>query len=470
MKKRPIEIQASFFEKVWAEKNIDAVFDHFDGLAGGLGAAEALDPVGYIEFYNAINSVISEAKWEIVGWHQGSERLHLDLLLRARARRKDKAIFWRGSGWARYHQGKIVEATNYLDFMDLFQQLEMMPEEAVEVGLAGEEILKIEQVEEVLNTDVRRLFWPNFQPVRPDLQLLAPAPQSHPILPSSSELEVLFQCANFGMVTTTIDGRITKVNPAFSELMGYTRSFLVGIRFQDLLQGKGKLAEAKASEAVVSGRRTSYRILLELASKPEPKEVWVSAVSFKQGKKSVLLRSIQQPDLFDDLIVLQEQERKRLLEGIDTDVLKPVVELWERLSEKPFPNEGLSACLELTQELAKDIRKKMGELQNPILTGSNLSDCWPERKFVPALAEVSQTVALITYRLVQDCRSKLGAELTEINLFVEDGYLNGHIPLERKPDISMIQVSAARCRLIGGTVDWKGDEGENIICFRLPCE
>lgn len=468
MKKEPIEIQAAFFEKVWAERNIDAVFDYFDGLAGGLGAAEALDPVGYIEFYNALNSVLSSAKWDILNWHQGPEgKLHLDILLKARARRHDRAVFWRGAGWARYHEGKIVEATNYLDFMDLFRQLGLMPEEAVEAGLAGEEILRIEQVEEVLGTELRRLFWPNFQPLRPDLRLLAPATLRQPSLPTPSELEILFQCANFGMVTTTPTGRILKVNQTFADLVGRNHSLLVGASFQDLLRGKGSVAESKASQAVVAGQRTSYRILLELASLPKPKEVWVSAVSFRQGEKPVLLRSVQQPDLFDDLVVLQEQERERLLRGIDSEVLQPIVELWEWLRQTPFPPDGKDACLELTQELAKDLRKKMKEMQNPILTGATLTDCWPELTLDSSLAEVTQTVALITYRLVQDCQAELGAAVEDLELTVQDGYLSGYLPLETQPDMTELQTSAARCRLVGGFFGWMEEEG--CLHFRLPC-
>ena len=206
--KRPIQIQSEFFERVWTNSDVDAVFEYFDGEAGGLGTGEPMDPVGYIDFYHALSSVVKDVKFELPFWIERDNKIYFEFLMKARARRKDKAIFWRGSAHGFYRNGKIAGGENFLDFVDLFSQLELVPEETVELGLAGEEILQIEQADDTLGREFRRLFWPRYRAGGSSLDTLGSA------LPSNQELEVLFGSATFGMVTTDDTDRVLDSNKA----------------------------------------------------------------------------------------------------------------------------------------------------------------------------------------------------------------------------------------------------------------
>ncbi|MGE0487602.1 MAG: ATP-binding protein [Vulcanimicrobiota bacterium] len=140
MGKPSIETAVEFFERVWENEEKDLIFTMFDGQAEGL-LTEAIDPQGYLSFYESINAFLKDFDVEITDWMAQGEQLSIRWLARARHRTKDKAIFWPGSSWGTYRDGKILESQNYFDFMNLFEQLEIVPEEAVARGLAGEEFL-----------------------------------------------------------------------------------------------------------------------------------------------------------------------------------------------------------------------------------------------------------------------------------------------------------------------------------------
>ena len=465
MKKRPLQIQSEFFEKVWTNADLDAVFEYFDGQAGGLGASEPLDPVGYIDFYHALSSVVKDPRFEFTRWIERDDRLYLEFVMKARARQRDKAIFWHGSAIGHYSQGKIAGGENFLDFVDLFRQLELVPEQALELGLAGEEILQLQAAGESLGPEFRRLFWPGYLPaLTRDDHIPSSIRDSH--LPSSEQLEVLFNSATFGMVIADQNDWIVDMNPQFESLIDRTQK-----TFSDLVTGKGKEAERRAREALVNGEIPSYRILLNLQGKAGLERVWVSAVLIKRPERPVLiLRSVERDELIDDLVGMHEDDRRLLTEELTREVLEPVLELWSKFSSRAVNDPSVRVrCLEMASRLADQLRDKIRNLRNPILEGVPLSEAWPELQLDPALDLVDETVALLAYRLVGECTSYYDAELSELDLTVDEDWIRGSIPIAIVDGQERLNLLRNLCDLVGGRVSIVRDgEERSVMRFWLP--
>ncbi|MGE0487606.1 MAG: PAS domain-containing protein [Vulcanimicrobiota bacterium] len=454
MKKDPIQLQAAFFEEVYEKRNVDAVFRYFEGTADGLGVAEPLDPVAYLDFYNALTSVVKDIRFDILDFQQQDGRLFVDFVMKARSRLKDGAVFWRCAGWAHYREGKMSQARNFLDFVDLFRQVGLVPEQAVELGLAGHEILTTSELDQATPPEVRRLFWPNFR-----------AGVAQGYLPSEEEFEVLLQSATGGVVVSDGDQTILEVNQALANLLATDPTQLSGHRFSSLVAGKGREAEARAAAAVLSGQQSSYRLQLQLQAGQSPRvKAWVSALRGQRDGRPVLLRSVQASDLLDHLAALQETERQLLLTELHSDIIEPVLDLWRKLRPQAAVDPRLRQhCLELVGRLAGELRAKVAALRNPILEGVPLSQAWPEQPLDPALDQVAPTCALIAYRLVDDCLTHLDASLP-FELGLEAGRLHGRLRLGPNPPAERLQAMTDRCALVGGTLSLE----ETALSFELP--
>ncbi len=72
-------------------------------------------------------------------------------------------------------------------------------------------------------------------------------------------LRVLHDQAPLGIREVDLDGRYLEVNPRYCDITGYTREELIGHPFEEFLPTEERLRAAELSEAVLSGRTTSYR-------------------------------------------------------------------------------------------------------------------------------------------------------------------------------------------------------------------
>lgn len=447
MKKEPLEIQASFFEDVWNKGNIDAIFKYFDGTATGLGIADEIDPVAYLDFFNAFQAAMKDIRIELLDGNQFGDRISVRVLISARAKRRDRAVILECAGWARYHQEKIVEAENFIDFVDLFRQLGVVPEEAVELGLAGEEILQLKPSETPLEESAKRLIWPGFSDAA-ILNRFSPAP-----LPGDNQLEVLFNSANFGMLTASERGdRVLDVNDSAELLFGRNRKELLGTPFSNLLTGKGKVAERNALNAVCRGERKHYRLPLNLSTIDGPLRVWVCAVKVPHRNGGKILRSLQRPELLDDLVAFQARERNSLVERIDDQVLEPVLTLWNQLTEPNVLDLGLKRhSTRVIRKLVENIRAQLAELRNPILEGKSLTSTLSYYKDIdPSVDTVGRPTALVTYRILEEARTRFGARPEDASLLVENNWLRGKVHVRKELKDTEFAACSDRCRLLGG--------------------
>lgn len=463
MKKEPIELQSTFFEEVWNKSDIDAVFKYFDGTAAGLGVSEAVDPVAYLDLFNAFNAAMKDFRIEVIDGSLQGERLFFRWLFRARATKRDRAVILECAAWSHYRDGKIVEAENFIDFMELFRQLGIVPEEAVELGLAGEEILQLSPSKAATRENIKQLFWPGYPK--------GSAIEDFSIyIPADHHLEVLFNSTNFGMfVSRDSRDEIVDVNDSVCRLLGRTRKELLGRPFSTLLSGKGIVAEQKAAKAIAQGKRNSYRLPLFLDSTGGPLRVWICAVKVPHKNESKILRSVQRPELLDDLVAFQCRQRDRLVERLDTEVLEPVISLWKQLTEPQLQDLGLKGrCVVEVEKLLNNVRRQIRELRNPILEGKSLRAALSFFENLDSSIDgVAQPTALVVYRILEEARKKFGARPDSAILRVADGWLQGEVSIHKTPDDTEYAACSDRCRLIGGRFSVSSIEPAKV-CFEMP--
>jgi PAS domain S-box-containing protein len=87
-------------------------------------------------------------------------------------------------------------------------------------------------------------------------------------------LDSAFEHLAVGMILTSLDGRLIKVNEAFCQLVGYENSELEGVSFQSLTHPDDLKVGADAMRAMLSGAKTSARFEKRYIRK-DKQVVWV---------------------------------------------------------------------------------------------------------------------------------------------------------------------------------------------------
>ncbi len=147
LKKSNFELMKNFLTDVWTHNKEDTIHREFDGLATGLWPDESgIDPDGYLQFYRALSPMLKDVEFNFLQWHESGDDLWLRWRFRCKHWKKsEKLISLSCAASTRFRDGKLVECHNFQDFMHLFRQLELVPEQAFEYGLAGADLLESEE-------------------------------------------------------------------------------------------------------------------------------------------------------------------------------------------------------------------------------------------------------------------------------------------------------------------------------------
>jgi PAS domain-containing protein len=89
---------------------------------------------------------------------------------------------------------------------------------------------------------------------------VAPTPLPEPETLEAAAFEIGFEHAAVGMVMTTPDGRLQRVNDAFCRMLGYERTELEGFSFQSLTYKDDISVGSDAMKAMLSGKSKTAQI------------------------------------------------------------------------------------------------------------------------------------------------------------------------------------------------------------------
>lgn len=136
------KVLETWFQRVWTEEDPSAIDEMFpdDGEAEGLGEETRVGPKGFREFQQELLSRVAEIRIDIEQCMQAGEWMASRCMLRGKCRATGKPVEMSGQCYGRFADGKILMAYNHWDFIGLFQQLGLMPDDAMARCLGGERI------------------------------------------------------------------------------------------------------------------------------------------------------------------------------------------------------------------------------------------------------------------------------------------------------------------------------------------
>jgi ketosteroid isomerase-like protein len=137
------EVLESWFRRVWTEQDSSAIEELFipDGKARGLGANVLLGPAGFKQFHSALTRLLSDFVITIDKSVESGEWISAVCTLRAKSRQSGAPIEFTGSVMIRIADGKLTEAYNHWDFLSMFCQLGLLPDETFEKALGGGKVV-----------------------------------------------------------------------------------------------------------------------------------------------------------------------------------------------------------------------------------------------------------------------------------------------------------------------------------------
>ncbi len=136
------ELVETWFRRVWTEQDASAIDELFvpDGTTKGLAAGPATDPAGFRAFHAAMSAQLSDLAFTVERAVSEGEWVFAVLKLTARTSRTGDPIATQGAIAWRVADGKVREAHDHWNFVDLFAQAGLLPADAMGRLLAGEKL------------------------------------------------------------------------------------------------------------------------------------------------------------------------------------------------------------------------------------------------------------------------------------------------------------------------------------------
>ena len=142
------EVFRTWFRRVWKENDLSAIDEMFPscpsigvGVAEGLGAQKLLGPDDFKVFQQALSGLISDIEISIDKSIDDGEWTSLLCVLCGKCKSTGKSVKMTGTVFGHVKDGKILHAYNHWDFMGLWSQMELLPEDCFTRCLQGKKIV-----------------------------------------------------------------------------------------------------------------------------------------------------------------------------------------------------------------------------------------------------------------------------------------------------------------------------------------
>jgi len=136
------QVMETWFRRVWTEEDTSAIEEMFipDGEARGLGGNVLIGPRDFKVFHSALCSLLQDIEITIDKSIEQGDWFSCVCTLRARSEQTGDPVEFTGSVFIRIVNGKLIEAYNHWDFLNMFGQLGSLPRSTFESALAGQKI------------------------------------------------------------------------------------------------------------------------------------------------------------------------------------------------------------------------------------------------------------------------------------------------------------------------------------------
>jgi len=129
----------NWFHRVWNKQDVTAIDEMFaaKGMAEGLGGQILIGPQDFKVFHQALCAMVSRIEVDIDKSLEDGMWISALCTMRAVSRASGKKIQMTGTVFCMIDKGKLVQAFNHWDFMGFFEQIGLLPADALAMGLAG---------------------------------------------------------------------------------------------------------------------------------------------------------------------------------------------------------------------------------------------------------------------------------------------------------------------------------------------
>lgn len=134
-----------WFEEVWTNENTATIHEMFTpdntGSASGIKKNEGIGPDEFVEFQKLFLGLLKNIKIKIDSYLEEGDVFSVECTLTANDRKTGhKKLVMKGCVIGRIVNGKIIDANNYFDFLNLFEDLGLLPENTYANCLNGNTI------------------------------------------------------------------------------------------------------------------------------------------------------------------------------------------------------------------------------------------------------------------------------------------------------------------------------------------
>lgn len=132
----------TWFRRVWTEEDPNAIDEMFapEAHATGLGDTPIVGPDEFKAFQSALLNLLGDVSINIDKVVDDGTWTACMCTMTATARKGGDTIAITGSVFIRTRDGKIIEGYNHFDFLEMFTQLGLLPDDVFERGLSGVKI------------------------------------------------------------------------------------------------------------------------------------------------------------------------------------------------------------------------------------------------------------------------------------------------------------------------------------------
>ncbi len=136
------QVIETWFNRVWNTPDESAIDDMLvpDTEAEGLGSQALIGPEGFKTFHRHFFDMMEDIEITVNKSLESGEWIAAHISMSAKKKGTGDPIKMTGQAFVKIKDGKLVQAYNHLDFMGLYQQLGLLPDDAFECCLRGEKV------------------------------------------------------------------------------------------------------------------------------------------------------------------------------------------------------------------------------------------------------------------------------------------------------------------------------------------
>jgi PAS domain S-box-containing protein len=473
-----------WFRRVYEEGNLDAIDELMHPQNLSLGLID--NPVGMESFkavYHAFFRIWSDVQVTVLDTFEEGDRIAGRWVFHGTHRSTGRRLVWPGSLFATVRDGKFLECTNYLDFLDLFVQTGHCPANTLERCLGDRAVsLYLDTMAAATLEDMQRVW---------------EADETHFL--------ALFESSAAAMVLVDPEDRIQRANATFSRQFGMLPSELLNTPFQHLVHPADAPADAAQFARLGEGLQRTYEIEIRMLRRDAV--VWVqlsgagphrtaAGPRFLRGIHDITTRRLEQ------MVSFQEQERQMLATDLHDALAQNLALLMVQLQtagmlqgrNEEQAGQTLDEAQSTARRMSRELSSMMKNLRSPVAEGMELSralrelaedasnsDCRVEVVLPAERAVPPRLASLFTYRIIQEALNNAtrhaGATIVQVAVVLSEGKLKGKVtddgcgfdvscPPRRGYGLLGMQ---QRSELLGGRLELESSPGMGtVVKFELP--